>query len=59
MVDTLEKVREYLAFGVAWIWVIDPVTRTGQIHGPGGITAIENKVFFTDRFEIDLAAAEV
>jgi Uma2 family endonuclease len=58
-VETLEKVREYLLFGVPWIWVIDPVTRLGQVHGPNGITAIENKVFFTDRFEIDLSGAKV
>jgi Uma2 family endonuclease len=59
MVETLEKVREYLLFGVPWVWVIDPVTRTGQIHGPAGVTAIENRIFFTDRFEIDLTGAEV
>ena len=58
-IETLEKVREYLLFGVRWVWVIDPVTRLGQVHGPNGITAIENQVFFTDRFEIDLNAAEV
>ena len=25
-VETMEKVREYLQFGVAWVWVIDPVS---------------------------------
>jgi hypothetical protein len=29
-VETLEKVREYLRFGVTWVWVIDPVSLTGQ-----------------------------
>src|SRR5258708_35374174 len=31
-VETLEKVGEYLSFGVNWVWVIDPVSCTGQIH---------------------------
>jgi Uma2 family endonuclease len=56
--ETLEKVREYLAFGVQWVWVIDPVTRAGQVHSPREIKFVEN-LFFTDRFEVDLAAAEV
>jgi Uma2 family endonuclease len=53
-VETLEKVREYLGFGVSWVWVIDPVSLAGQVHGPAGITAVDNRIFFTDRFEIDL-----
>jgi Uma2 family endonuclease len=56
MGDTLEKIREYREFGVPWIWVIDPVTLTGQIYGPAGIVAVENATFYTDRFEIDLTA---
>jgi Uma2 family endonuclease len=53
-VETLEKVREYLGFGVSWVWVIDPVSLAGQVHGPAGITAVDNRIFFTDRFKIDL-----
>jgi len=55
-VETLEKVREYLAFGVGWVWVIEPVTRTGQIHSRTGVSSVENRIFVTDRFQIDLAA---
>jgi Uma2 family endonuclease len=58
MAETLEKVREYLAFGVAWAWVIDPVTCNGEIHTPAGVSAVENRVFTTDRFRIDLANVE-
>jgi Uma2 family endonuclease len=29
-VETLDKVREYLGFGVSWVWVIDPVPRLGR-----------------------------
>lgn len=57
--ETLEKVREYLTFGVKWVWVIDPVTRTGQVHSCEGVKSVENGVFSTDRLEVDLTAADV
>lgn len=58
-VATLEKVREYLNFGVAWVWVIDPASRTGQVHGPDGVANIEDRIFFTDRFSVDLSIADL
>jgi Uma2 family endonuclease len=57
--ETMQKVREYLKFGVAWVWVIDPVTRTGQTHSQSRISAVENGIFSTDRFEIDLGEARM
>jgi Uma2 family endonuclease len=57
--ETLEKVREYLAFGVEWVWVIDPLTRTGQIHSPSAVKTVDNGIFSTDRFKVDLSAAEL
>jgi Uma2 family endonuclease len=58
-VETLEKVREYLGFGVTWVWVIDPVSRAGQIHGQNSLAAVEDGIFSTDQFRIDLSQAEL
>jgi Uma2 family endonuclease len=58
-VETMEKVREYLHFGVAWVWVIDPVSLTGQVHSGNGVVSIEDRIFSTDRFSIDLSNAEI
>jgi len=33
--EVTDKVREYLAAGVALIWVLDPVFRTVQVYRPG------------------------
>lgn len=55
---TLDKVREYLSFGVTWVWVIDPVSRSGQVHGPDGVTAVEDKIYSTDLFSVDLSGVE-
>jgi Uma2 family endonuclease len=58
-VETMEKVREYLHFGVSWVWVIDPVSRAGQVHSQTGVVSIEDRVFSTDLFSIDLSNAEI
>ena len=57
-VETLDKVREYLSFGVKWVWVIDPVSRSGQIHGADSIARAEDSIFSTDLFSVDLSRAE-
>jgi len=57
-VEALEKVREYLSFGVQWVWVIDPTTCTGQIHSRNRVTTVEDKIFSTDRFQVNLADVE-
>jgi hypothetical protein len=55
----MEKVREYLHFGVSWVWVIDPVALTGQVHSQSGVVSIEDRIFATDRFSVDLSKAEI
>jgi Uma2 family endonuclease len=57
-VETLDKVREYLRFGVKWVWVIDPVSRGGQVHGGNGVSPADDSIFFTDLFSVDLSRAE-
>lgn len=56
--ETLEKVREYLNFGVEWVWIIDPVALAGQIHSRDSVANIENRIFSTDRFSVDLSDVE-
>jgi Uma2 family endonuclease len=57
-VETLDKVREYLSFGVQWVWVIDPVSRSGQVHGGNSMARVEDNIFSTDLFSVDLSRAE-
>jgi Uma2 family endonuclease len=57
-VETLEKVREYLGFGVKWVWVIDPVSRCGQVHSSDSVARAEDGIFATDLFSVDLSRAE-
>jgi Uma2 family endonuclease len=57
-VETMDKIREYLNFGIAWVWVIDPVSLTGQVHSQGSVVSVEDRIFSTHRFSIDLSKAE-
>jgi Uma2 family endonuclease len=57
-VEAMEKVREYLQFGVAWVWVIDPVSLAGQVHSQNSVVNVEDRIFSTDRFSVDLSQAE-
>jgi Uma2 family endonuclease len=56
--ETLSKVREYLSFGVGWIWVIDPVSFTGQVHSQTGVRSVEDHIFSTDQFRVDVSRVE-
>ena len=57
-VETMDKVREYLSFGVDWVWVIDPVSLAGQVHSRTSVANVENRIFSTDQFEVDLSGVE-
>jgi Uma2 family endonuclease len=53
-VEVRTKVEEYLAFGVAYVWVIDPITRRGEIHTSKGIQRIEDGMFRAGEIEVDV-----
>jgi len=57
-VELLAKVREYLKFGVEWVWVIDPVSLAGQVHSRSSAANVEDRIFSTDRFSVDLSNVE-
>ncbi len=58
-VETMEKVREYVHSGVSWVWVIDPVSLAGQVHSQDRVMNIEDRIFCTDRFSVDLSRADI
>jgi Uma2 family endonuclease len=53
-VDVWAKIREYLAFGVAYVWVVDPNTGKGEIHSPDGTERVENGRFRAGEIEVHL-----
>jgi Uma2 family endonuclease len=52
--DVRTKVDEYLAFGVAYVWVIDPRAGRGEIHTRQGIQRVEDGVFRAGEIQVDI-----
>ncbi len=52
MTDVLVKVDEYLAFGVRYVWILDPRTRRAQIYDPGGVHEVKDGMLWTLEPEI-------
>jgi Uma2 family endonuclease len=51
-VDVWAKVHEYLAFGVAYVWIVDPANHTGEIHTQSGIERVEDGRFRAGEIEV-------
>jgi Uma2 family endonuclease len=57
--EVQEKIRDYLEFGVPYVWVIDPRKRTGFIYTPGGEHEARDGVLRTANPEIILDLRQV
>jgi Uma2 family endonuclease len=51
------KVAEYLRFGVRFVWVVDPVSLTGDVHTVERIDRVPDGVFRADQIEVDIRKA--
>jgi Uma2 family endonuclease len=57
--DLEEKIADYLAFGIRYIWVINPHTRRGYIHTPEGAFEAKDGYLWTRDPEIRLPLTEL
>jgi Uma2 family endonuclease len=48
------KIDEYLAFGVQYVWIIDPVARIGEIYTCKGIEGVRDGKFRAGAILVDL-----
>jgi len=48
------KVDEYIAFGVAHVWIVDPILLGGEIHARDHIERVRDGVYRAGDIEIDL-----
>ncbi|MGO4883482.1 MAG: Uma2 family endonuclease [Bryobacteraceae bacterium] len=53
-VEVWAKIREYLAFGVAYVWVVDPTSGEGEIHSADGAERVKNGRFRAGPIEVHL-----
>jgi Uma2 family endonuclease len=52
MSEMLERVEDYLSFGVPYVWVIDPRRRWAQIHEGARVHDMKNGMLWTSNPEI-------
>jgi Uma2 family endonuclease len=52
MKEMLERVDDYLAFGVRYVWVLDPLTPGAHIHDSTGVHELKDGMLWTSGPEI-------
>lgn len=57
--DLLEKLKEYVAFGVPHIWVIDPRRKRAYFYCDGSLQELQGDAFVTTNPEIRLPLDEI
>lgn len=57
--DIQEKIEEYLAFGVKYVWIINPRNRLAYVHTSAGMIKAEGGVLKTADPEIVVPLAEI
>lgn len=57
--DLLDKIDDYLEFGVSFVWVIDPRTRHGWVHTASGGREAKDGVLTTQNPEISVPLEEL
>ena len=53
------KIDDYLRFGVAYVWVIDPQTGKAWIYTPEVIREVRDGVLRTEKPEIEVPLSEI
>jgi Uma2 family endonuclease len=57
--DLEEKINDYLAFGVPYVWVINPDTRRAYIHAPNGSHEAKDGVLRAESAGIEIPLSEI
>jgi Uma2 family endonuclease len=48
------KIREYLGWGVEYVWVIDPIDLTGEVYSKTGIDQVVDGIFRAGQVEVNI-----
>jgi Uma2 family endonuclease len=53
-VEVRTKIDEYLAMGVQYVWIIEPISLRGDVHTRDRVERIQDGVFRAGAIELDL-----
>lgn len=59
MTEMQERIDDYIAFGVQYVWVINPQNRRGFIYRADGIDEVKDGVFTTKEPHIRVSLSEI
>jgi Uma2 family endonuclease len=54
-----ERIDDYLAFGVSYVWLVNPRTKRAFVYTPQRVLEVKDGVLFTDHPEIRVNLAEL
>ncbi len=54
-----QKVREYLAFGIRYVWILDPETKEAYIHTTAGVQKVTDGFLRTETPAIEVPLSAV
>ena len=54
-----EKIADYLAFGIPYIWVINPETRRAFVHTAQGSHEVKDGVLRAESADIEVPVTEI
>ena len=57
--DLEEKINDYLAFGIPYVWVINPETQRAYIHTPAGSHEAKGGVLRAESSGIEVPLSEI
>jgi Uma2 family endonuclease len=59
VVEMQDRIRDYLNFGVRYVWLIDPVTRLTFVHTPGEVQEVTDGVLSTKDPDISVSLLDL
>jgi Uma2 family endonuclease len=59
MPRVLERIDDYLRFGVGYVWVIDPGTKEGWVHTRTGVEPAADGILWTRNPQFDVSLPDI
>jgi Uma2 family endonuclease len=57
--DLEDKIADYLAFGVPYVWVINPESRRAHVHTQDGSREVKDGLLRAESIEVEVPLAEI
>jgi len=54
-----QRIDDYVAFGVRYVWVVDPATRRAWVHTKDGVQEARDGILRTENLQLTVPLAEI